>query len=123
LGSIERFIGILLEHYGGDLPLWLSPIQIWIIPVGASHREYATQIEETLKKEGFRAEAKNEAKTVAKKIREGEIQKIPYLLVVGDREKNRKTVRVRKRKEGDIGEFSLSSFIEKLKKELPFKIN
>ncbi len=83
MGLIERFIGVLLEHYAGALPLWLSPVQIWVIPVGSSHWKYAKDIGKELS--SFRVEAQLERETVSKKIREGEIQKIPYLLVVGEK--------------------------------------
>jgi len=121
LGSLERFIGILLEHYGGALPLWLSPVQIWVIPVGSGHRKYAIEQTCQLIKQGFRCELKNAAETVSKKIREGLIQKIPYLLVVGDKEMKTKSVRVRERKKGDIGVMKLKKFIEKVKKEIVTK--
>lgn len=114
-GSLERFIGILIEHYAGALPLWLSPEQVWVIPVGSSHRKYAQEIAKKLESEGLRAEAKTEAETVSKKIREGEIQKIPYLLVVGDKEIKKKNVRVRKRGKGDIGQMSLTKFLRQVR--------
>ncbi len=103
LGSMERFIGVLLEHYAGALPLWLSPVQIYVIPVGNRHNKYAKEMAEKLEKEGFRVEIKDENETVSKKIRDGELQKIPYMLVVGDKEMKSKSVRVRDRKKGDIG--------------------
>ncbi len=119
LGSLERFIGVLIEHYAGAFPVWLSPVQIWVIPVGSSHRKYAQRIAEKLKsEEGLRVEAKVEAETVSKKIREGEIQKIPYILVVGDKEIKAKSVRIRKRGKGDIGIMKLDKFLEKIKKEI-----
>jgi len=122
LGSIERFLGVLLEHYAGALPLWLSPVQVSIIPVGSSHRKYAKDIAEKLKKEEVRAEANIQAETVSRKIREAEMQKIPYILVVGDKEMKNKTVRVRKRGKGDIGEITLKKFIEKSKMEIEKKL-
>jgi threonyl-tRNA synthetase len=121
LGSLERFIGVLLENYGGALPLWLSPEQIWIIPIGKRHEKYAKEIEKSLQLLGFRVQLKNENETVSKKIREGEIQKIPYMLVVGDKEIGAETVRVRKRQKGDIGEMKLAKFIEKVKMEIEKK--
>ncbi len=120
-GSLERFIGILIEHFAGALPLWLSPEQVWVIPVGSNHRKYAGEIAEKLESEGFRVEAKTEAETVSKKIREGEIQKIPYLLVVGDREMKKKNVRVRERGKGDIGETSLTKFLREVRIEIEYK--
>ena len=111
LGSIERFIGVLLEHYAGALPFWLSPCQIWIIPIGAQHKKYAQQLQEALS--SFRVEVKDENETISKKIRDGELQKIPYMLVVGDKEIKSKSVRVRKRGKGDIGIMKLDKFIKK----------
>ncbi len=119
LGSLERFIGILIEHYAGAFPLWLSPVQIWIIPVGSRHKKYAQQIKKELS--FFRTEIKEENETVSKKIREGEIQKIPYILVVGDKEIKEKSVRIRERGKGDVGMIKLNKFIKKIKKELEKK--
>jgi len=121
LGSLERFIGILIEHYGGALPLWLAPEQIWVIPVGSLHRKYAREIAKKLEIEGFRVRPRIEAQTVSKKIREGEIQKIPYLLVVGEKEMKKKNVRVREHGKGDIGEMSLTTFLKKMKMVLDSK--
>ena len=126
LGSIERFIGVLLENYGGALPLWLAPEQIWIIPVGTRHEKYACQVAEKIpeisaKFVPIREVIKDENETVSKKIREGEIQKIPYLLVVGDKEMKSKSVRVRERGKGDIGIMNLTRFIEKAKIEIEKK--
>ncbi len=118
LGSIERFVGILLEHYAGALPLWLSPEQIWIIPVGNRHNRYAKEIANRVQDLGFRVQAKDENETVSKKIREGEIQRIPYMLVVGDKEQKSNSVRVRNRKKGDIGMMKLDKFIEKINEEI-----
>jgi len=114
LGSIERFIGVLLEHYAGALPLWLSPIQIWIIPVAGAHISYARKIANKLVEQNFRCEIKAENETVSKKVRSGEIQKIPYLLVVGDREIKNNSVRMRS-KNKDIGEIKFNKFLEKVK--------
>ncbi len=121
LGSLERFIGVLLEHYAGALPLWLSPTQVWVIPIGARHEKYAGKIAKEISGDGYRCELKDEKETVSKKIREGEIQKIPYMLVVGDKEMKTKSVRVRERKKGDIGMVKLDKFIEELKKEIKKK--
>jgi threonyl-tRNA synthetase len=121
LGSLERFIGVLLENYGGALPFWLSPEQIWIIPVGSRHKKYAREIGSSLKVLGFRVKVRDENETVSKKIREGEIQKIPYMLVVGDKEMKSKSVRVRERGKGDIGEMKLNKFLNKIKIEIEKK--
>ncbi|KPJ71567.1 threonyl-tRNA synthetase [Parcubacteria bacterium DG_74_3] len=121
LGSLERFIGVLIEHYGGAFPLWLSPIQLVVIPVGSRHRKYAKEIGKVLKEENLRTEVWTEAETVSKKIREAEVQKIPYMLVVGDKEIKTKSVRIRKRDKGDVGIIKLTKFIEKVKKEIKEK--
>lgn len=117
LGSMERFIGVLLEHYAGAFPLWLSPEQVWIMPIGTRHEKYAKSVAGELEVSDFRVRVKDENETVSKKIREGEIQKIPYLLVVGDKEAEAKSVRVRERGKGDIGMIELEKFIGKIKKE------
>jgi len=121
IGSFERFIGVLLEHYAGALPLWLSPEQIWIIPVGSSHKKYAQKIVKELIECEVRTKLKDEKETVSKKIREGEIKKIPYLLVVGDKEIQTNSVRVRQRGKGDIGAIKFNKFIEKIKTEIEKK--
>ncbi len=113
LGALERFIGVLLEHYGGNLPFWLSPVQLWVVPISASHKKYAQSVKNKLT--DFRTEIKDENETVSKKIRKGELQKIPYLLVVGDKEMKTKSVRVRKRGKGDIGMIKLDKFIKNIK--------
>ena len=108
-GSFERFIGLLLEHYAGNLPFSISPIQISIIPVSEKHREYAQRVKEELK--DFRVEVKDEDETVSKKIREAATQKIPYIVTVGDKEVENNTVSVRKRGNEDLGEMPISEFI------------
>ena len=117
-GSFERFIGILLEHFAGNLPLWLAPEQLWIIPIGSSHKKYAKEIAEKLAPLNLRLRVNDANETIGKKIRGGEIQKIPYILVVGDKEMQKKTVRVRAHGKGDIGEIKISSFAAKLGAEL-----
>ena len=112
LGSLERFIGVLLEHYAGLLPLWLAPVQVWIIPVGKRHIKYANYVNSQLTTYNLRTEVKDENETVSKKVREGEMQKIPYILVVGDKEIKTKSVRVRS-KNKDLGEMKLDEFIKR----------
>ncbi len=121
LGAHVRFIAFLTEHFAGAFPLWLSPIQISIIPVGSRHEKYAKEIGAKLDSLGFRCEVKTENETVSKKIREGEMQKIPYILVVGDKEVKAKSVSVRERKKGDTGMVRLTKFIERVKIELESK--
>ena len=122
MGSIERFLSILIEHYAGNFPLWLSPIQITIIPISEKHSEYANKIKKELDNENIRVELKNENETMGKKIREAEMQKIPYLLIVGDKEITEQSVSVRQRGKGDTGAISLDKFIEKIKSEITKKI-
>lgn len=119
IGAIERTMAFLLEHYAGALPLWLSPEQIWIIPIGAVHEKYAREIQRELN--ALRTVVKNENETVGRKIREGEMQKIPYLLIVGDKEIQSQTVAVRERGKGDTGSVSLAAFKERSARELAGK--
>lgn len=118
LGSIERFVGVLLEHYSGALPTWLSPVQVWLIPIGKDHQKYLKEVNQELKDNGIRTELKSESETVSKKIREGEMQKIPYMLVAGDKEMKAKNIRVRHRQKGDLGEMKISQLLKKIKEEI-----
>jgi len=97
LGSIERFLAILIEHYGGALPAWLAPVQVGIIPVADRHLPYAEEVRATLSAAGIRVETDSRSESVSKKIRDGEVQKVPFLLVVGDRELEQRSVTVRVR--------------------------
>ena len=108
-GSFERMTGILIEHYAGNFPFWLSPVQVSIIPVGETHKDYAYKVKEELKE--FRVEVKDEAETVSKKIRESATQKIPYIITVGDKEVENHTISVRKRGNEDLGEMQIQEFI------------
>jgi len=122
LGSLERFMGVLIEHYAGAFPFWLAPEQIWVIPINDKHQQYAQKIKKELssfEKElgSLRIKIKDENETVSKKIREGEIQKIPYLLIVGDREIETKSVSIRERGKGDLGVIKINKFIEIIKKK------
>jgi len=115
-GSVERFIGVLLEHYAGALPFWLSPEQIWIIPIASRHKKYAQEIYRTLKENNYRVQLKAEKETLNRKIREGQLQKIPYLLIIGDKETKSKTLRPRSYQKGDLGEMKLTEFLKYLEK-------
>ncbi|UZE93136.1 MAG: threonine--tRNA ligase [Candidatus Nealsonbacteria bacterium] len=120
LGSLERFLGVLLENYAGNLPLWLAPEQMWVISVGSKNKKYAKEVGKKLRENNFRCEVKDENETLSKKIRNGELQKIPYLLVVGDKEM--KTRAVRPRHNGkDLGQIKLTKFIKKAKIEVEKK--
>ena len=115
-GSIERFIGVLLEHYAGLLPLWLSPVQAKIIPVADPHIEYAREVEKRLKEAGLRVEVDERSERMNKKIRDAELQKIPYMLIVGDKEQQTGSVSVRTKKKGNIGVMGIEEFIERAKR-------
>lgn len=114
-GSFERFVGVLTEHYGGYFPLWLAPVQVSILPITDSHKEYAKQIEEKLRNEGFRVNLDMRNEKIGYKIRESENKKIPYMIVIGDKEVQENNISVRQHQKGDIGKFGLNEFIEKLK--------
>ncbi len=120
-GSFERFIGILLEHTNGNLPLWLSPVQAVLIPVSEKQQKFAGKVLEELKENGIRAEIYESGETLPKRIREAELQKIPYILIVGEKEEKDKSVSVRKRGGGDVGLIKLEKFISQVKKEIAEK--
>jgi len=121
IGAFERTMAFLIEKYKGNFPVWLSPTQVWVIPVSQKHFAYSNKISKILLDSNLRVEAKNEDETLSKKIRTGELQKIPYLLIVGDRELKVKTVSVRQRKKGDLGAMKLDDFIVKIKQEIEQK--
>jgi len=118
LGAMERFVGGYIEHTGGAFPVWLAPVQVRVLPIADRHHEYAHKVAAELKQVGARAEADDRKATTGAKIRDGETQKIPYLLIVGDREREAETVAVRKRGEGDLGPQTLDEFIAQLTPEL-----
>jgi threonyl-tRNA synthetase len=122
LGSIERFFGILIEHYAGEFPLWLAPIQVAIIPVSQNYIEYAKQVADVLKKQGIRYEVDERNEKIGYKIRDWEMNKVSYMLIVGEKEKEANAVSVRKHKEGDKGSLALSEFIDKIVSEIKNKV-
>jgi len=110
-GSIERFTGILLEHYAGLLPVWLAPIQVRILPVSSEkHLDYAKEVETYLRGKGFRVEVDDREERLSARIRDAELQKVPFVVVVGDKEKETKTLSVRSKREGNLGSMSLEEF-------------
>jgi threonyl-tRNA synthetase len=110
-GSIERFIGILIEHYAGAFPIWLAPVQAKILPISERHAEYAQEIAQTMRDKDIRVEVDDRNEKIGYKIREGQLEKVPYMLVVGDKEAETRTVAVRKRGQGDIGAMGVDDFI------------
>jgi len=117
LGSLERFIGILIEHYAGELPLWLAPVQALVLPIADRHESYAERVAERLAEAGLRAEADGRTESVGRKIRDGELRKVPYMLVVGDSEQQGGEVAVRRHGEGDLGSRPLEDFARALADE------
>ncbi|MFL2698245.1 MAG: threonine--tRNA ligase [Gammaproteobacteria bacterium] len=122
LGSFERFIGILIEHHSGSLPLWLSPIQAVVLNITAKHSQYAQKIAKKLRKSGFRVESDLRNEKITYKIRDHSMQRVPYLLVVGDKEIENNSVSVRARGSEDLGEMSLDDFNQRISKETEEKI-
>ena len=113
-GSFERFIGIMLEHFNGALPFWLSPVQMKILTINEKLEGYAKEIEKTLKEKNIRVEIDSRNESIGKKIREGEMQKIPYLLVVGEKEEKENKVAVRERGKGDAGTMTIEELAKKI---------
>ncbi|PKM83827.1 MAG: threonine--tRNA ligase [Firmicutes bacterium HGW-Firmicutes-13] len=120
-GAIERFFALLIEHYAGAFPLWLAPVQVIFLPITDRHLDYAREKADLLKEQGFRVEVDHRNEKVGYKIREAQVQKIPYMLIVGDKEVESEQVAVRKRGEGDLGSQPFSDFVARLKEELELK--
>ncbi len=120
-GSIERFIGILTEHYAGAFPAWLAPVQVKVIPIAERHQDYAQKVADQLMANDIRVEIDARSEKVGYKIREAQMQKNPYMLIVGDQEEENGTVGVRKRSEGDIGAMELDKFITDIIEEIKEK--
>ena len=118
LGSIERFIGVITEHFAGAFPTWLSPIQVKLLPITDRANEYAKQVEAELDRQGIRVECDLRNEKIGKKIREATLEKIPFMLVVGDKEAESGEVAVRTRKGGDEGVMSVAAFTAKIQEEI-----
>ena len=122
-GSIERFIGILIEHFAGAFPTWLAPVQVKVLPISDKYMDYAQNVLNKLTEAGIRAEVDTRAEKIGYKIREAQTAKIPYMLVVGQKEEEENTVSVRSRAAGDEGARSLDTFIADILKEIETKEN
>jgi len=120
-GSFERFIAILIEHYAGAFPLWLAPVQAIVLPIADRHLDYARSVRDALKGAGLRADLDERQEKIGYKIREAQLQKIPYMLVVGDREAAEGTVSVRTRAGGDQGASAIAAFVESARREIADK--
>ncbi len=121
LGSLERFIGCLIEHYGGAFPVWLSPIQVDVIPIADRHIAYARDVADTLKAAGIRVSINETSERMNAKIRDAQLQKVPYMLVIGDREQESKTVAVRLRTEEDLGDMTVDDLVKLIREKVDAK--
>lgn len=122
MGSLERFFGILIEHYAGAFPVWLAPVQVMILPITDAQHDYAFKIEKELIASGIRTKVDDRSEKIGFKIREAELQKIPYMIVVGEKESQANQISVRKRKKGDLGQYNIMQFIELIKQEIYQKV-
>ena len=114
LGSLERFMGIIIEHFAGAFPLWLAPVQVWVIPVSEKFSDYAKEVWGKLMDFGLRAELNVKDDRLGYKIREASLQKIPYVIVLGDKEQAGASINVRSRDKGELGEMKLDAFFSQL---------
>ena len=113
-GSLERFLGIIIENYAGDFPLWLAPVQVRVLPISEKYIDYAKRVSEKLMDLGLRAEVNAKDDRIGYKIRESSLQKIPYAIIVGEKEMENQTINVRSRDKGELGEMSLDAFVSEL---------
>ena len=118
LGTHERFIGFLLEHYAGKFPVWLAPLQVKILPISDKFLDYATNVQQQLKKAGVRVEIDDRSEKIGKKIRDTELMRVPYMLVLGEKEVNEGKLAVRRQGKGDIGTFTVADFIQNIREEI-----
>src|SRR5204862_8015859 len=116
-GSLERFVGVLIEHFAGAFPLWLAPVQAVVIPIADRHAEYAEQLRARLASEGLRVEVDGRGERMQAKIRDAQLQKVPYMLVVGDKEAAAEAIAVRSRDQGDLGPMPLTQFLTQAQRE------
>ncbi|WXR61615.1 threonine--tRNA ligase [Peptostreptococcaceae bacterium AGR-M142] len=122
-GSIERFIGILIEHYAGKFPTWIAPTQVKILPISDKYMEYANEVKKELFDNDIRVEIDDRAEKIGYKIREAQLEKIPYMLIVGEKEANEKTISVRSRDKGELGNIDIKEFVSNIEEEVQNKIN
>jgi len=118
VGSMERFLGILIEHHAGAMPPWLAPTQAVVMNIAESQAQYASALVQTLQKQGLRIEADLRNEKISYKIREHTLEKVPYLLVVGDKERDAQTVAVRARGGVDLGVMPIDTFVERLRQDV-----
>jgi threonyl-tRNA synthetase len=118
MGSFERFMGILIEHYAGEFPLWLAPLQAIVLPVSDRHLGYAGEVAERLAADGLRVRVDDRGESIGRKIRDAELAKVPYMLVVGDREAESQAAALRRHREGDLGTLGLEEIAGRLSSEV-----
>ncbi|MGO9488930.1 MAG: His/Gly/Thr/Pro-type tRNA ligase C-terminal domain-containing protein, partial [Solirubrobacteraceae bacterium] len=118
MGSFERFIGILVEHYAGEFPVWLAPVQAIVLPIADRHVQAAEAVAARLRQDGARVEVDDRVESIGRKIRDAELRKIPYMLVVGDREAEEGTVAVREHHGADVGAVTVAAFVARLRAEI-----
>ncbi len=116
-GSIERFIGILIEHYAGKFPVWLAPVQVKVLPISNTFLQYASLVSDKLKAAGIRCELDTRDEKLGYKIREAQLDKVPYMVVIGRNEQDNKTTAVRGREDGDIGSMSVEELVRRVLNE------
>jgi threonyl-tRNA synthetase len=121
-GSIERFIAILTEHFAGAFPTWLAPVQVKILPIIEKHHEYAIKLQKMFEDRDIRVETDLRNEKIGYKIREAQMEKVPYMLVIGDKEMENESVSVRSRKDGDLGSMALEDFISRIAGEIADKV-
>jgi threonyl-tRNA synthetase len=117
LGSMERFFGTLIEYHAGNFPIWLCPTQVKVLPISDNYIDYAKKVNAQLKESGIRSEVDFKNEKIGYKIREAEMQKIPYMFIVGQKEMESDSISVRRHGEGDLGSFPIKDFIDKIQKE------
>ena len=122
-GSIERFIGILIEHFAGSFPVWMAPNQVRVMPITDKQQAYAKEVNDKLFELGYRTQLDDRNEKIGKKIREAQVQKVPFMLIVGEKEAESKTVAVRQRHGGDLGAMTLDAFIARMQKDIDEKAN
>jgi threonyl-tRNA synthetase len=118
LGTHERFIGFLLEHYAGKFPTWLAPLQVKVLPISDKFMDYANLVLQAMKKAGVRAEVDDRNEKIGKKIRDTELMKVPYMLVIGEKEMNEGKISIRRQGKGDLGSKDLSEFVSEISQEI-----
>jgi threonyl-tRNA synthetase len=117
LGSMERFVGALIEHYAGAFPFWLAPVQVKILPIGERHIEYSTQLATTFRQERFRVDIDKRDEKIGQKIRTAQLEQVPYMLIIGDKEVAAQAVSLRHRRKGNLGSLAIGPCLELLSKE------